>query len=235
MSPAASFCASVVSDREIEPSRLRGGCDTAQRAQPGPAALAFELPLPCPPARPQPGQLPADAFGLDDREQLPQGAEVRRGVLGVAAAALVRLTGQEASRAPLARRRAAIPCVGVCLSDMPVTARRVVMAFLGGLATGGTTLSFVPLVLTILGSAAGGAAIAGFFTVANAIRQRLHERQRDLDEARRLAYAQFISAASGFLSLQGKVALAPESDTQLRTAYGATVLLGSPDVRGSVE
>ncbi len=109
------------------------------------------------------------------------------------------------------------------------------MAFLGGLATGGTTLSFVPLVLTILGSAAGGAAIAGFFTVANAIRQRLHERQRDLDEARRLAYAQFISAASGFLSLQGKVALAPESDTQLRTAYGATVLLGSPDVRAAAD
>jgi len=104
------------------------------------------------------------------------------------------------------------------------------MAFLTNLAEGGTTLSSVPLVLTILGSAAGGAAIAGFFTLANSIRQRRHERQRALAEARRLAYAQLLSAASGFLLLRGKAALAPESDSQLRTAYGATILLGSSNV-----
>jgi hypothetical protein len=56
-------------------------------------------------------------------------------------------------------------------------------------------------------------------------------RTSKFEEARQIAYAQFISAASGFLFSGETPALAPGADTQLRDAYGATVLLGSPPVR----
>ncbi len=91
------------------------------------------------------------------------------------------------------------------------------------------------ILFTVFGSATVGALVAGLFAVVNAVSQRRHDSQRGLDEARRLAYAQFISAAAGFVSLNGRNALAPESDAQLRTAYGATVLLGSPQVQEAAD
>lgn len=93
----------------------------------------------------------------------------------------------------------------------------------------------ISLILTVFGSATGGAAIAGFFSLTTAAGQRRHERQRELIEAKRLAYAQFVTAALGFTSFNGVVALAPESDAALRSAYGAVVLLGSLRVRAAAD